>query len=264
MKSRIRHHFSVANISSLNLTAKESRKNRAISLEVTRQSFPALMKDIKILRRHSSQLSRMVALKIGEEQFTLFHAKDKEFSWHPVAKEDFFQSSYLEKILARATERKPEDYETLLATEGVGPKTMRVLSLVAEVIYGTELSHKDPARYSFSREGKDVTSYPVDRATYDETSPFSEMLLQEYACHCQKTKDCRIYKETDKIIMMAQLNYPQPIGNRIKPKKRVPKKQSKPEPVKTPHPFPLRRPPRLRGEVQRASVRTKRKPGRVL
>ena len=57
----------------------------------------------------------------------------------------------------------------MVATEGVGPKTVRALSLVGEVIYGAKPSHEDPARYSFAHGGKDATPYPVDRRTYDQT-----------------------------------------------------------------------------------------------
>ena len=53
--------------------------------------------------------------------------------------------------------------------QGVGPKTIRALALVAEVIYGAQISREDPARYSFAHGGKDATPYPVDTATYDET-----------------------------------------------------------------------------------------------
>ena len=64
---------------------------------------------------------------------------------------------------------KPGSYESLLATRGVGPKTIRALSLVSEVIYGAPASYTDPARYSFAHGGKDGTPYFVDRPTYDET-----------------------------------------------------------------------------------------------
>jgi len=57
----------------------------------------------------------------------------------------------------------------LLAVEGVGPKTIRALALVAEVIYGAKPSYKDPARYSFAHGGKDGTPYGIDRDTYDKT-----------------------------------------------------------------------------------------------
>jgi hypothetical protein len=79
------------------------------------------------------------------------------------------KSRYLEKILWQVCDMQPENYEKLLAIKGVGPKTMRALALVSEIIYGAEPSYEDPARYSFALGGKDATPYPVDRKTYDQT-----------------------------------------------------------------------------------------------
>jgi uncharacterized protein len=76
---------------------------------------------------------------------------------------------YLDRILLRAYERAPAGFEELLGIEGVGPKTLRALALVAELVYGTEASTRDPARYAFAHGGKDGTPYPVDRDTYDGT-----------------------------------------------------------------------------------------------
>src|SRR4051794_29222349 len=76
---------------------------------------------------------------------------------------------YLDKILLKTYERAPRDFEELLGIEGVGPKTLRALALVAELVYGTSASTKDPARYAFAHGGKDGTPFPVDRATYDRT-----------------------------------------------------------------------------------------------
>jgi uncharacterized protein len=76
---------------------------------------------------------------------------------------------YLDKILLKTYERAPRDFEELLGIEGVGPKTLRALALVAELVYGTSASTQDPARYAFAHGGKDGTPFPVDRATYDRT-----------------------------------------------------------------------------------------------
>ena len=57
----------------------------------------------------------------------------------------------------------------MLGLPGVCPKTLRALSLIAELVYGEETSIRDPARFSFAHGGKDGYPYPVDRQTYDET-----------------------------------------------------------------------------------------------
>ncbi len=78
-------------------------------------------------------------------------------------------SPYLEKILLKTYERAPENFETLLGIEGVGPKTLRALALASELVYGTAASLRDPARFAFAHGGKDGTPFPVDRITYDRT-----------------------------------------------------------------------------------------------
>jgi hypothetical protein len=64
------------------------------------------------------------------------------------------------------------DFEDLLLVEGLGPKTLRSLTLVSEVIHGTPSSFNDPARYSFANGGKDGKPFPVQTSVYDETFQF--------------------------------------------------------------------------------------------
>jgi hypothetical protein len=161
----------------LDLSAKESTQTRTTSTELVQGNYSSLINDIKIIRRHSSRNSQMVSLEANDSQITLLNLSGNEFYWHPVLNEDFSKSKYLEKILAKACEAKPKNYEQLLAMEGVGPKTMRALSLVSEVIYGAKPSYEDPARYGFAHGGKDATPYPVDRKTYDTSIQFFSRLV---------------------------------------------------------------------------------------
>jgi hypothetical protein len=75
----------------------------------------------------------------------------------------------LHRTLLKTYDRAPADFEGLLGIEGVGPKTLRALALVAELIYGARASARDPACFAFAHGGKDGTPFPVDRATYDQT-----------------------------------------------------------------------------------------------
>ena len=54
------------------------------------------------------------------------------------------------------------------AVEGVGPKTVRALCLISELVYGAAPSYTDPVRYSFAHGGKDGHPYPVDRTAYED------------------------------------------------------------------------------------------------
>lgn len=163
----------------LNLTAKESENTRKLSTELVLAGFNPLMKDINIIRKHSSDVSKMVSLKLRGASITLLNLEDAEFYSHPVLSEDFSKSKYLEKILYKVCDIKPANYEQLLSLEGVGPKTMRALSLVSEVIYGAEPSYQDPARYSFAHGGKDAIPYPVERDTYDRSINFFSRIVQK-------------------------------------------------------------------------------------
>jgi len=162
----------------LNMTASKSSQNREVSTELVSQSFNTLMKDIKLLRKYYTPLSQMMEVSKGpdcagrQQRLKFLNLEAEEYNWHPVINEDFSKSKYLEKILWRLCDQKPENYEKLLATEGVGPKTIRALALVSEIIYGAKPSYEDPARYSFAHGGKDSTPYPVDRSAYDKTIKF--------------------------------------------------------------------------------------------
>ena len=68
-----------------------------------------------------------------------------------------------------AYEQNPKDFEELLVTKNVGPKTIRALALISEVLYGAPPSFADPARFSFAHGGKDGYPYPVDRGVYDNS-----------------------------------------------------------------------------------------------
>jgi hypothetical protein len=64
---------------------------------------------------------------------------------------------------------QPKNYEELLSIPGIGPRTVRTLALVAEIVYGESPSWSDPVKFSFAVGGKDGIPYPVDRKAYDES-----------------------------------------------------------------------------------------------
>ena len=69
-------------------------------------------------------------------------------------------TAYLEKILLKTYERAPEDFETLLGIEGVGPKTLRALALASELLHGTPASHarSGAVRVRARRQGRHAVS----------------------------------------------------------------------------------------------------------
>jgi uncharacterized protein len=72
-------------------------------------------------------------------------------------------------VLAVAHEQELRDFASLLLVEGLGPRTLQSLALIAEVIHGAPSRFSDPARFSFAHGGKDGHPFPVPLKTYDES-----------------------------------------------------------------------------------------------
>ncbi|MCS5650344.1 MAG: DUF763 domain-containing protein, partial [Dehalococcoidia bacterium] len=75
----------------------------------------------------------------------------------------------LGSVLNMAYEQGVDNFEDLLMLKGVGPRTIKSLALVSEVVHGDSSRFDDPARFSFAVGGKDGRPHPVDKETYDET-----------------------------------------------------------------------------------------------
>lgn len=86
---------------------------------------------------------------------------------HPVLNMDLSDREF--EVLKKAYEIQPEKYEDLIMLKGIGPKKIRALALISDIIYGEKASWKDPVKYSFAHGGKDGFPYPVDRKTYDHS-----------------------------------------------------------------------------------------------
>lgn len=129
----------------LNLVARESRHAREAIAHIAAEESPDGV---------AEDLYRLKSLTLPPR--------------HHVALEDI-RPENIARILVSTYERKPPDFEGLIALPGIGPKTIRALSLLAELVYGTPASIGDPALYSFAHGGKDGYPYPVDRETYDVT-----------------------------------------------------------------------------------------------
>lgn len=151
----------------LNLTAKKSNENREISLKMTQGSFKAIEKDLNLLSKYSLK-NKIIEVATDLSNIKKLVLPGDEMS--PKKPADLkFNTPYIKKAVFSLTEQKPKTFLELLSQKGVGPKTIRALSLVAELIYGAKPSYEDPARYSFAHGGKDAVPFPVDRKTYDKT-----------------------------------------------------------------------------------------------
>lgn len=147
----------------LNLTARENKEVRKISLDLVRENPIKLKKCMK-------------PKKIVTEQKTLFeYAEYNAPSRHYIKKIDLGNFN----ALLSAYEMQPRDYEELVAMKGMGAKTLRALALISSLVYGAEISWRDPAKYSFCVGGKDGVPFPVDKKLYDSSIEILNSALRD-------------------------------------------------------------------------------------
>jgi hypothetical protein len=128
----------------LNMVAQESDGARSASAELAREMPGKIVHELQRLQQ--LELPRRHEVWLADV--------------NPQRLSSIFLSTY---------EQQPRSFEALLSLKGVGPKTIRALSLLSEIVYGAEVSTRDPVRFSFAHGGKDGHPYPVDRTTYDRS-----------------------------------------------------------------------------------------------
>jgi len=168
----------------LNLTAAEASVTRSSILSLTQENPGKMMKEIaQISDQDFSQQLELDFDKEEGESLPLAPTADwqgsqilirndrnlKMPSHHEVRAEDV-DLKRLGSVLATAYDNNSnQNFESLLLTPGLGPRTLQSLTLVSEVIYGTPSRFTDPARFSFAHGGKDGHPFPVATKIYDES-----------------------------------------------------------------------------------------------
>lgn len=100
-------------------------------------------------------------------------------------------------VLAVAHEQELRDFASLLLVEGLGPRTLQSLALIAEVVHGAPSRFSDPARFSFAHGGKDGHPFPVPLKTYDESLAILRRSLE--AARLGHTEKVEGFKRLDRL-----------------------------------------------------------------
>jgi len=132
----------------LDLTSKESRETRKCMVDLINDG----------IKRVYPENSLVKFLKMPAQHF--------------INIEDYKELLKLENF-------RVENFEELILIKNVGLKAIRALALTAHLIYGTNISWKDPAKYSFAHGGKDHTPYKIDRKTYNNTIKFLNEIIED-------------------------------------------------------------------------------------
>lgn len=145
----------------LNLADRRATASRDAQLDLLRTTSPdKIVSDALALEPRAEKEAKPT------DQMTLPHLSMP--AHHEVRASDVI-ARRLQGAIAAAAERGPEDFADVLATPGVGARTVRALALVAEVVHGAPCRFSEPARFSFAHGGKDRHPFPVPTRVYDET-----------------------------------------------------------------------------------------------
>jgi len=149
----------------LDMTAHESEEARSASVDLVREDPKHLM----VYVREAEQRSLDDYFERSPQVLKLVMPTE-----HAIT--DLTDRTVV--ALRRAYELQPEDYEELVAIRGIGPKAVRALALISDLIYGKPPSWKDPTKYSFAHGGKDGIPFPVDKPTYQRTTEILEGAIE--------------------------------------------------------------------------------------
>ncbi len=136
----------------LNMVSRESKEARETVLNISKENPEEILKEVKII-----------------EKITLPQR-------HTIIENDINKNN-IKKIFLTTYEKNSKTFEDLLLIKGFGPKAMRSLVLLSEIIYKKQPSYKDPITYSFAHGGKDGIPYPVNKNLYDKNIDFLKEIV---------------------------------------------------------------------------------------
>jgi hypothetical protein len=166
----------IKNDYALNTIARESKEYQKTLLDIISESPTKIEREVKSIE----------ALSKGYTP--LFYKPYEKRKVLPIM-ERYQSLGKLElnkRALELARELSVKNYDELLLIKGLGPSTLRALSLVLELIYDVHPSWKDPVthppdpfKFAYAVGGKDKVPFPVERGTYDDLISFLEKLLEK-------------------------------------------------------------------------------------
>jgi hypothetical protein len=166
----------IKNDYALNTIARESKEYQKTLLDIISESPAKIEREVKSIE----------ALSKGYTP--LFYKPYEKRKVLPIM-ERYQSLGKLElnkRALELARELSVKNYDELLLIKGLGPSTLRALSLVLELVYDVHPSWKDPVthppdpfKFAYAVGGKDKVPFPVERGTYDDLISFLEKLLEK-------------------------------------------------------------------------------------
>ena len=153
----------------LDMTSRESEENRKTCLDIIEDGPQSIKTSVdKILE---TKISNNLDIWLTNKNLSIDNNRLFENSNRDIEKYEMPRRINW-KVIDKLYDVSPKNYEEILSEEGVGPSTIRALSLIAEIIYGRRASWNDPVKYNYAHGGKDGVPFPIARKTYDNSIKF--------------------------------------------------------------------------------------------
>ena len=150
----------------LNMTSREAEENRKSCVDIVKEGSNSIKSSIyKIVEPNSLEnLDKWISTN-------RFHYDSNNFveQNHTYIEKYEMPRKLNWKTMDELYDICPTNYEHLISQTGVGPSTVRALSLISEIIYGNRASWSDPVKYNYAHGGKDGVPYPIARNSYDNS-----------------------------------------------------------------------------------------------
>ena len=166
----------------LNMVAGESRPVRETILDLSREKPSKLIsligEALRTIKGSRGIMEYLTPTKTGK----IIKVPEKRVIFYKPLRIDH---SLLER-LRRLYEAQPVSMDELLLTPGVGPKTIRALVLVSDLVYNEPPSTRDPVNtpydpfiYAYAIGGKDGVPYPVNKKEAEKVINILESIIKE-------------------------------------------------------------------------------------
>ena len=129
--------------------------NQGVIVNMTdRRAERARRASVEVVQEGPSTVAKELMTALGDRNLQMP-------AHHEVRPTDVFMRR-LHGVVALANERGAGNFEDLLITRGLGPRTLQALALVSEVAFGAPSRFDDPARFAFAHGGKYIIQLLYD------------------------------------------------------------------------------------------------------
>jgi len=189
----------------LDMTSVDSEANKKTCVDLSKSGERVIRRSVRQIFNTPNQYS--LDSWLMEEKNLKFGTKYHEKS---VISEEYEMPRRLDwKIFDRIYDVDPQNYEELINIKGVGSGAIRALSLIAELLYGTRASWKDPVKFNYAHGGKDGVPFPIARKTYDKSINYLSEVIKGSELDRKKRMSAliRLSKYSNEIFRTNEYNF---------------------------------------------------------